>query len=423
MNQEIPVIGDKTRLQPLNGLLVVAVEQAVAAPLCTARLVDAGARVIKVERLGGDFARGYDQAALGDSSYFAWTNHGKESVELDFKRPEDAALLHRILVEADVFIQNLAPGALSRAGFDSAELRSKHSRLITCDISGYGASEAMRGMKAYDLLVQAESALVSVSGAPGEPGRIGVSLCDIGAGVTAHAGILEALIQRGLTGRGCGIAVSLFDVAAEWMSVPLIHAETGDGAPLRVGLKHPSIAPYGAFPDADGTLTLISIQNEREWVRLCDKVLQCPELASDPRFDSNLQRVANRDALDRAVGERTSTLSTGQLRSSLKSASIAYGALNSVDDLAAHAALRRRQITNSIDRTLSLPAHPVQVISETVHRSGSVIPDARDRTDSLDSGQQIPSTGQHTAAIRDEFTDDNCLSDGACATDDRLDTE
>ena len=203
-----------TRLGPLDGILVVSIEQAVAAPLCTARLVDAGARVIKIERSTGDFARGYDAAALGDSSYFVWTNHGKQSIELDFKDADDALLLHRIIAKADVFIQNLAPGAAQRAGFGSEELREMYPRLITCDISGYGDSAELKGMKAYDLLVQAESGLVSISGTPGEYGRIGVSLCDIGAGVTAHAGILESLLSRANTGKGSAIAVSLFDVAA-----------------------------------------------------------------------------------------------------------------------------------------------------------------------------------------------------------------
>lgn len=407
MNQLIPEFKDKSGLQPLKGLLVVAVEQAVAAPLCTARLIDAGARVIKIERQGGDFARGYDKAALGDSSYFAWTNHGKESLELDFKLASDAALLHRLVAKADVFIQNLAPGALSRAGFGSDELRRQHPRLITCDISGYGDSEAMQGMKAYDLLVQAESGLVSISGSPGEPGRIGVSLCDIGAGVTAHAGILEAVIQRSLTGNGSGIAVSLFDVAAEWMSVPLIHAETGDGAPEQVGLKHPSIAPYGAFPDEQGILTLISIQNEREWVRLCNQVLNDSDLAVDERFSNNVSRVANRDALEQAISTITATLSTQRLRQSLRDASIAFGALNTVDDLAAHLALRRRSVVNSGNKVVSIPAHPVQTRSTQPVKHAKHVHD-RESTDASKgvcvTGNAIPRSGQHSEAIRKEFS-------------------
>ncbi|NIA28143.1 MAG: hypothetical protein GWP02_08810 [Desulfobulbaceae bacterium] len=251
-------------MQSLQGLCVVSVEQAVAAPLCTARLAQAGARVIKIEREVGDFARGYDRAAKGDSSYFVWTNQGKESVVLNYKEPDGRDLLNSIIAKADVFVQNLAPGAMARAGFGSEEMRQRHPRLITCDISGYGDSPEASGMKAYDLLVQAESGLVSISGGPNELGRIGVSICDIGAGMTAHAGILEALIQRTKTGIGTGVLVSLFDVAAEWMTVPLVHCEYGRGAPGRHGLHHPSIAPYGAYETRDHTNTLISIQNERE---------------------------------------------------------------------------------------------------------------------------------------------------------------
>lgn len=382
--------------KPLAGLLVVAVEQAVAAPLSTARLADAGARVIKIERPGGDFARGYDKAAHGDSSYFVWTNHGKESVELDFKTEDGARLLDRLISRADVFVQNLAPGAMSRSGFSSEKLREKYPRLITCDISGYGYDEAVRGLKAYDLLVQAESGLVSISGSPGEHGRIGVSLCDIGAGVTAHAGILEALIERGITDKGSGLSVSLFDVAAEWMSVPLIHSETGEGSPARVGLKHPSIAPYGAFPSSDGTLTLISIQNEREWFRLCEKVLKAPGLAVDERFNSNVNRVGHRDACDSAIGAITSNMTSEEFRKALNTSSIAYGALNSVEDLSKHIALRRRSVRNTDDHVLSLPAHPV---NRDAYPSGNINgPDV-----SSGGARRVPQAGEHTAAIRKEF--------------------
>ncbi len=371
----------------LSGLLVIAVEQAVAAPLCTARLADAGARVIKIERIGGDFARGYDVAALGDSSYFAWINHQKESVELDFKLAEDAALLHRLIAAADVFVQNLSPGALDRAGFTGSVLRHQNPQLITCDISGYGSGDAVAGLKAYDMLVQAESGLISVSGVPETMGRIGVSVCDIGAGITAHSGILEALIKRGATGAGSAISISLFDVAAEWMSVPLIHAETGQGAPQRQGLQHPSIAPYGAYPSSDATLTLISVQNEREWHRLCGDVLRLPELLDDPRFTSNNARVKNRDVVDKLIADATCLRTATDLRSDLLAASIAYGALNSVAELARHPALRRRTLTNSLQQELSLPAHPVQQ---------STLP--------VDQKCTVPALGQHTVAIRQEFS-------------------
>jgi len=287
---------------PLAGLLVVAVEQAVAAPLCTARLVDAGARVIKIERPTGDFARGYDSAAHGDSSYFAWANQGKQSAVLDFKEPADAELLHTMLGRADVFVQNLAPGALERAGFGSDGLRAKYQRLITCDISGYGEQPSLAEKKAYDLLVQAESGLIGISGAPGELGRIGVSMVDAGTGMAAYTGVLEALLQRSITSKGSGVRVSLFDVAAEWMTVPLVQQEVGSGGPTRVGLKHPTIAPYGAFETNDGNQTLISIQNEREWARLCEQVLEQPGLAIDARFSSNTARVTNRTELEDTMG-------------------------------------------------------------------------------------------------------------------------
>jgi len=385
--------GSSTR--PLTGLLVVSVEQAVAAPLCTARLADAGARVIKIERQEGDFARAYDQAARGDSSYFAWTNHGKESVVLDFKNAEGAEALERIISSADVFMQNLAPGAMHRSGFGSEQLRERYPRLITCDISGYGSDDAVRGLKAYDLLVQAESGLISISGAPGELGRIGVSVCDIGAGITAHGAILEALIARGISGEGCCVSVSLFDVVAEWMTVPLIHAETGSGAPKSVGLKHPSIAPYGAFLCSDGKLTLISIQNEREWVRLCHQVLRAPNLVDDERFNSNVSRVKHREACDDAITAITLSMTSSEFRQALNESSIAYGALNSVEELADHVALRRRTLKNSENYTVSIPAHPVIKSSKSL---GKTVVEKK-----ADSTGRVPQVGEHTRAVLKEF--------------------
>ena len=261
---------------PLRGLTVLALEQAVAAPYCTSRLADAGARVIKIERPEGDFARGYDAAVNGLSSYFVWLNRGKESLVADIKDKADARLLHAILAQTDVFVQNLAPGAAARAGFGAAALRARYPRLITVDISGYGAGHAYDDMKAYDLLVQAESGLAGITGHPAGPGRVGVSVCDIACGMDAHAAVLEALIARGISGDGCALEVSLFSGAADWMNVPLLYFEGTGRAPQRVGLAHPSICPYGAFPTADGSLVLISIQNEREWARFCDGVLGEP---------------------------------------------------------------------------------------------------------------------------------------------------
>jgi len=378
-----------TTTLPLQGMTVVAVEQAVAAPLCTSRLRDAGARVIKIERAGGDFARGYDDAAHGDSSYFAWANQGKESLVLDIKNPEDADLLHRILDQADVFVQNLAPGALERAGFGSDELRRRNERLITCDISGYGESVEVADKKAYDLLVQAESGLISISGGPNELGRIGVSMVDAGTGMAAYYGLLEAIIQRGITGNGSGVRVSLFDVAADWMTVPLAQHDFGAGGPQRVGLKHPTIAPYGAFETAEGQLTLISIQNEREWRRLCTAVLLAPELAQDPRFDSNTNRVTNRAALEAEMGRVIGALRRNTFQERLAAASIAFGNVSTLVDLSAHKALRRRAVQTSTGETVHLPAHPVR---------WTELPATTERP-----GGPIPAIGQQSAAIRAEF--------------------
>ncbi len=373
--------------QPLAGITVVAVEQAVAAPLCTARLADAGARVIKVERQGGDFARGYDHAAGGDSSYFAWLNHGKESVVLDIKHADDSSLLHRMIDRADVFVQNLAPGALGRAGFDSDGLRAHRPALITCDISGYGETAPLSEKRAYDLLVQAESGLVSISGGRGELGRIGVSICDIGAGMTAHGAILEALVGRSVSGVGASVRVSLFDVAAEWMTVPLIHQESGGVIPQRSGLRHPSIAPYGAYTSSDGALTLVSIQNEREWKRLCVDVLRLPSLGVDARFSGNDKRIANRDALESAVEAAVGAITADLFRQRLSAASIAFGEISSIADLASHPALRRRTVKTSTGGSLRLPAHPVRVSGDTTS------PDV----------PTVPLTGADTARIRAEF--------------------
>ena len=369
-------------MKPLEGMLVVTVEQAVAAPLCTARLVDAGARVIKIERPEGDFARGYDQAAKGDSSYFVWINQGKESVVLDFKTSTGAPQFEKLIAKADVFIQNLGPGAMQRAGFGSDELRARYPRLVTCDISGYGASKAMSKMKAYDLLVQAETGLVAISGGPGEMGRIGVSVCDIGAGMTAHAGIMEALLLRERTGQGSGIKTSLFEVAAEWMAVPLVHHDYGAGGPTRQGLHHPSIAPYGAYKTREGAQTIISIQNEREWGRLCCEVLQAPDLQLDQRFASNNARVANRSAMDDAISGLIAKLTTQEFRQRLLDASIAFGAISTLDDLSNHQALRRRTVINSHGKKLAIPAPPIT-------RS----------TDQHDEPQSVPVIGSHTDAV------------------------
>jgi itaconate CoA-transferase len=370
--------------QPLAGLLVVSLEQAVAAPYCSSRLADAGARVIKIERAEGDFARGYDKAANGLSSYFVWLNRGKESLVADIKRVDDAALLYRILARADVFIQNLAPGAAARAGFGSDELRERHPRLITVDISGYGDSGDYATMKAYDLLVQAESGLAMITGHPAGPGRVGVSACDIACGMAAHAGVLEALIERSITGRGQGLKVSLFDGMADWMNVPLLFYEGTGKAPERLGLAHPSICPYGAFATSDGALVLIAIQNEREWAEFCARFLDEPDLPRRAGFETNVTRVANRPMVDAHIAAAFVRLTRDAAAAKLRAANTAYGFVNDVAALAHHPALRRATVRTP-NGDVALAAPPV-LFSDGARSLGPV-----------------PAIGEHSAAIRDEF--------------------
>ena len=374
-----------TGTKPLSGLLVVALEQAVAAPYCSSRLADAGARVIKIERPEGDFARGYDAAVNGLASYFVWLNRGKESLVADIKDPAGAALLHAVLARADVFIQNLAPGAAARAGFGSEALRQRYPRLVTVDITGYGEGHGYSDMKAYDLLVQAESGLAQITGHPAGPGRVGVSVCDIACGMSAHAAVLEALIARGITGKGSRLEVSLFDGMADWMNVPLLYAEGTGRAPERVGLAHPSICPYGAFPLADGALLLISIQNEREWRRFCADFLGDPDLPARPGFLSNNDRVANRPEVDALVAHAFAGLVRDEAARRLRAAGTAFGFVNGVSDLAHHMALRR--VTVDTERgPASMVAPPA--ICDGV-RAPALGP--------------VPAIGQHSAAIRAEF--------------------
>ncbi len=378
-----------TQLKPYEGLLVVSLEQAVAAPLASCHFAQGGARVIKIERDTGDFARKYDGAVKGSASYFVWANHGKESLCLDIKHPEDAALLHRILDEADVFIQNLAPGAIARAGFGEDVLRKRTPRLITCDISGYGEDGRYSDMKAYDFLVQCESGLVSVNGAPGHPGRIGVSVCDIGASMNAIIGIQKALIARSISGKGSAVKLSLFDTAADWMTVPLMHTVYAGKAPQPVGLHHPSIAPYGGFATKDDEVLAISIQNEREWKRLCADVIGQPELATDPRFCDAAQRVANRAELDAIVAGFFARHSRAELEGKLFAAAIAYGAVNSVSTFVEHAQLRRTPVTLENGDEAHLVAAPVRhSFDPETPRFG-----------------RVPALGEHTDTIRSEFAE------------------
>jgi itaconate CoA-transferase len=370
-------------MKPLSGILVVSVEQAVAAPLCSCRLADAGARVIKVERPEGDFARNYDQAVHGQASYFVWLNRGKESIVLDLKAADDLTMLHRVLAKADVFIQNLAPGAADRLGLDSEGLRKTYPRLITCDISGYGAGP-YRDMKAYDLLIQSETGLVSVSGAPGEYGRIGVSVCDIATGLNAANGILEALMLRERTGKATGIQVSLFDSAADWMTVPYVHHQYGGKTPERVGLNHPSIAPYGGYQTGDGETIVLSIQNEQEWSRFCQHILQRPDLTDVPEFCDNHARVAHRPALDKIILAVFSAYTRTDLEHTLRAHAIAYGAVNSVEDLANHTQLRRWP--------MEIDGQMAQMIAPPVVRA-----------DDEGTFRSVPKLGEHTTAIMAEF--------------------
>jgi crotonobetainyl-CoA:carnitine CoA-transferase CaiB-like acyl-CoA transferase len=365
--------------KPLHGILVVALEQAVAAPFATSRLADAGARVIKIERPDGDFARYYDRAAQGHSAYFVWLNRGKESIALDIKAADHRAVLERMLARADVFVQNLGPGAAARAGFAPAELRRRFPRLITCSISGYGEDGPYRAMKAYDLLIQGETGLASITGSPEAPGRVGVSVSDIAAGLNAYAAILEALYARERSGEGAALQIALFDATAEWMAVPLLHFESSGQAPARIGIRHPSIAPYGVFPTGDGRAIILGIQNEREWQRLCAQVLSDAALASDPRFCDNVQRVANRPALEAIIADRFARRTRDEVAGLLAAADIAFGHLNEVADLARHPQLRRVVATIG-GTTISLPAPP----------GGA-------------AGGEVPSLDQHGAALRREF--------------------
>jgi crotonobetainyl-CoA:carnitine CoA-transferase CaiB-like acyl-CoA transferase len=368
----------------LDGLLVVALEQAVAAPYASSRLADAGARVIKIERAEGDFARGYDRTVGGQSSYFVWLNRGKESVALDIKADADRAMLARMVARADVFIQNLAPGAAARAGFGAADLRRQHPRLVTCDISGYGEDGPYRDMKAYDLLVQAETGLCSLTGGPESPGRVGVSVCDIAAGMTAHAAILQALLRRATTGVGGGVQVSLFSALADWMNVPWMQHVHGGLTPARIGVGHATIAPYGAFPLADGAVVVLSIQNEREWRRLLTDVVGRPELQADPRFADNAARVANRAATDALVADALGALDRPTVARVLEAADIAFGFLNELREFSIHPQLR----TEDIDT----PGGKFRVIARPATHS---VPQPALRP--------VPSLDAQGAALRREF--------------------
>ncbi len=368
---------------PLEGLLVVSIEQAVAAPQCTCRMADAGARVIKVERPEGDFARDYDYIVHGESAHFVWLNRGKESVVLDLTRAGDKALLEAMLGKADVFVQNLKPGALAKLGFAIPRLRKHYPRLVCCSISGYGESGPYAQRKAYDLLIQAESGLSSVTGGPEAPARVGVSVVDIAAGLSAYEAILEALIKRGRSGEGGAISVSMFDAMAEWMTVPLLNEEGGNPF-KRIGLAHPTIAPYGVFKSRDGADILISIQNDREWRMLADKVLGNAALGTEAKFATTTQRLKHRDETDATVAAAFARHDVEPLMGKLAAADIAFARVNDSALLRTHPHLRRVRFDT--------PSGPVAVPAPAAQRAGETR-----------SYGAIPALGQHTEKVRKEF--------------------
>src|SRR5262245_60394343 len=368
---------------PLKGLLVVSLEQAVAAPMCSCRLADAGARVIKIERPEGDFAREYDHLVNGQCSYFVWLNRGKQSLVLDLTRPDDKAVLEAMLAKADVFVQNLKPGAVAKLGFAIERLRRDYPRLIVCSVSGYGDTGPYAARKAYDMLIQAEAGVASVTGGPEAPARVGVSVCDIAAGMNADQAVLEALLARGRTGEGAAISVSMFDGMADWMATPLLQHE-GGAPPKRIGLSHTSIAPYGVFKTRDGADILIAIQSDREWRILAERVMGDKALAADPKFATNIERVKRRADTDGRVQAAFGAIGVNELQDKLAAADIAFGRVNGPAELAEHPHLRRITI-GSPNGAISYPA-PAAQWRDAPRRYGPV-----------------PALGEHSDQIRAEF--------------------
>jgi itaconate CoA-transferase len=374
---------------PLQGVTVVSVEQAVAAPFATRQLADLGARVIKIERPdGGDFARGYDTTVKGLSSYFVWLNRSKESLTLDLKRPESAAVLTQLLSRADVFVQNLAPGAADRLGTAPAALRASHPRLIVCSVSGYGSSGPYAAKKAYDLLVQSEVGLVSVTGTDEAPAKVGISVADIAAGMYAYSGILTALLARATTGEGTSLEISLFDALTEWMGQPAYYTAYSGTPPPRSGANHASIAPYGPFRAGDDGWVYLGIQNAREWMRFCTDVLRRPELTADERFTTNRARVRNRAALHAAIESAFAVLTTAQVVDRLEGARIAWSRMNSVGEFLDHAQLAGRDAW----REIGSPVGPLRALIPPV------------RMDGVEPAMgAVPSLGEHTDSILEEL--------------------
>jgi itaconate CoA-transferase len=374
---------------PLHGITVVSIEQAVAAPFATRQLADLGARVIKIERPdGGDFARNYDHTVKGLSSYFVWLNRSKESLTLDLKRPAARGVLTQLLARADVFVQNLAPGATDRLGMAAADLRARHPRLITCGVSGYGSSGPLAQKKAYDMLVQAEAGLVSITGTSEAPSRVGISVADIAAGMYAYSGILTALLARASTGEGAALEVSLFDALGEWMSAPGYYTAYGGSEPPRSGAAHATIAPYELFAASDGLEIYLAIQNAREWTRFCAQVLERPALADDARFASNAARVQHRDALHAVIAEVFAQLPGAAALQRLEAAGIAYARRNSVGEFLAHPQL----VARGRWCTVGSPAGAVRALKPPVMMN-----------DTEPVMGDIPSLGQHSQEILEEL--------------------
>jgi crotonobetainyl-CoA:carnitine CoA-transferase CaiB-like acyl-CoA transferase len=374
---------------PLSGITVVALEQAVAAPFATRQLADLGARVIKVERPGGgDFARSYDTVAKGLSSHFVWLNRTKESITLDLKKQGTRGVMERLLARADVFVQNLAPGAAGRLGFGAAVLRDKHPRLIVCDVSGYGSSGPYKNKKAYDLLVQCEAGLVSITGTPNTPSKVGIAVADIAAGMYAYSGILAALLRRERTGEGAALEVSLFEALAEWMGFPAYYAMYGGSEPPRSGARHASIAPYGPFECGDGEAVFFGIQNEREWRRFCEAVLGRPEVASDELFENNSRRVENRETLEEKISAVFGGISSEEAIQRLENAGIANARMRTVRGLLEHPQLAARDRW----REVGSQSGPLQVL----------LPPGTP-TDAEPVMAPIPAVGEHTDTILREL--------------------
>lgn len=375
--------------RPLDGITVVSLEHAIAAPFCTRQLADLGARVIKVERPGdGDFARAYDQRVAGQASHFVWTNRSKESLALDLKQPDALAVLNELIARADVLVQNLAPGAAARMGLSFDSLHERFPRLIVCDISGYGEDGPYRDKKAYDLLIQSEAGLLSVTGTPDEPSKAGNSIADIAAGMYAYSGILAALIQRGRTGAGSHLDVSMLESLAEWMGYPMYYAYNGALPPPRTAASHASIYPYGSFPTGDGGTVMLGLQNDREWKIFCEKVLHDAGLATDPRFSTNARRNENRAELKALIVAAFERLDTPQVEQRLDNAQIANARMNDMAGLWAHPQLKARERWRSVGS----PAGDIPAL----------LPPGRNS--SFDYRMEaVPAVGEHTAAILREL--------------------